>query len=242
MTKSLFILMLVGFMISVGFYYDRKAGPQTQTELEAVIGTAVQEPTGNMTTTISGINLEALDRQTRPQDDFYQFANGAWLDSTQIPAIYSGYTVYHQVHEEAEQALRTIIDTAAENRGENGSESQQVGDIYSSWMDEETINVAGIEPVRQELEMVASIKDKASLVQTMAELSRRGISTPFGVSIYPDLKNSSSYAVYFGQSGITMPNRDYFIDTDNDNFTAARDALPAYMASMLRPESEVSSR
>lgn len=234
MTKSLFVLMLVGFMISVGLYYDRKAGPQTQTELEAVIGTAVQDPSGNMTAPISGINLEALDRQTRPQDDFYQFTNGAWLDSTQIPAIYSGYTVYHQVHEEAEQALRAIIESAAENLGENGSESQQVGDIYSSWMDEEAINAAGIEPVRQELEMVASITDTASLVQTMAELSRRGISTPFGASIYPDLKDSSSYAVYFDQSGITMPNRDYYIEADNDNFTAARDALPAYMASMLR--------
>ena len=129
--------MLVGFMVAVGLYYDRKAGPPSAIELDAMRGTAVQDVMA------SGVNLSALDRDTRPQDDFYQFANGGWLDSTEIPEIYSGYTVYHQVNEDAEQALLKIIESASENRGENGSESQQVGDIYNSWMDEDTINAAG---------------------------------------------------------------------------------------------------
>jgi putative endopeptidase len=234
MTKSLFILMLVGFMISVGLYYDQKSDLQSASELESMIGTAVlKESSQEGETFISGVNLDALDTHTRAQDDFYQFANGGWLDSTEIPTIYSGYTVYHQVNEDAEKALRTIIEKAAQNRTENGSESQQVGDIYNSWMDEETINSSGIEPVRQELDMVASINSAASLVRTMAELKRRGISTPLEMRIYPNMKDSVNYAVYFQQSGITMPSRDYYIELENINFSTARDALPAYIASML---------
>ena len=233
MTKSLFILMLVGFMISVGLYYDGKSGLTSDSELAAVTGTAVKDSLENEESLISGVNLEALDRQTRAQDDFYQFANGGWLDSTEIPTIYSGYTVYHQVNEEAEVALRTIIEAAAQNGAESGVESQQVGDIYNSWMDEATINAAGITPVRHELELVAAIENTTSLVTTMAELERRGISTPFRMSIYPDKKDSGNYAIYFGQSGITMPNRDYYIEVENENFTKARESLPAYMASLL---------
>lgn len=233
MTKSLFILMLVGFMVSVGLYYDGKSGPQSDKELAAVMGTAVKDSSNLDVVVISGVNLEALDPQTRAQDDFYQFANGGWLDSTEIPAIYSGYTVYHQVNEEAEVALRTIIEAAAQNGAESGGESQQVGDIYTSWMDEATINADGTAPVRHELELIAAIDNTTSLVNTMAELKRRGISTPFRMSIYPDKKDSGNYAIYFGQSGITMPNRDYYIDVENENFTTARESLPAYMASML---------
>jgi endothelin-converting enzyme/putative endopeptidase len=227
MTRSLFILMLVAFMATVGMYYDRKAGQANTGELDAMRGTALKAAS------VSGVNLDALDRDTRPQDDFYQFANGGWLDSTEIPEIYSGYTVYHQVNEDAEKALIKIIESASENRGENGSESQQVGDIYSSWMDEDTINGKGIEPVQNELALVASIDSRESLINAMAELNRRGVPVPYGVYIYPDLKDSANYAVYFGQSGITMPNRDYYIELNNDNFKKAREALPSYISAML---------
>jgi predicted metalloendopeptidase len=182
---------------------------------------------------VSGVALDALDKDTRAVDDFYQFANGGWLDHTEIPEIYSGYTVYHQVYEDAEKALRVIIETAAENRAEDGSESQQVGDVYNSWMDEETINAAGITPLERDLAKIAAIHDQASLVQTMAELQRSGTMTPLDMEIFPDLKNSAAYAVYVGQSGITMPDRDYYLQLDNENFSKARDALPAYISTML---------
>jgi len=232
MRKSLFIVLLIAVLVAFGVFY--RGGPEPQTtamkpEAPAVTAAFEREPTQQ----VSGVHLTALDRETRPQDDFYQFVNGGWLDSTDIPEIYSGYTVYHQVNEEAEIALRKIIEEAAENLGENGTESQQVGDIYNSWMDIETINSTGIEPIRGELEMIAAIDSREALVNTMAELNRRGVQTPFGFYVYPDLKDSSNYAVYFGQSGITMPNRDYYIELDNENFAKARDELPAYIANML---------
>lgn len=181
----------------------------------------------------SGIHLDALDRTVRPQEDFYQFVNGGWLDSSEIPPIYSGYTVYHQVYENAEEALKQIIEAAAANPGEPGTETQQVGDIFNSWMDEEAINARGVEAVRQELDRVASISDTASLARTMAQLYRASIQTPYTMEIFPDLKDSSTNAVYFEQSGLTMPNRDYYLELENENFKTAREALPGYIARLL---------
>jgi putative endopeptidase len=231
MFKSLFILALVAVMIAVGFYYEKQAAQEAGRDTIMIAATAIRVDSEQKLT--SGVNLDALNRETRPQDNFYQFANGGWLDSTEIPEIYSGYTVYHQVYERVEKALQKIVESAVENRSENGTASQQVGDIYSSWMDVETIDSAGTRPIKPDLERIEAIDSTASLVLAMAELKRRGIAVPFNMSIYPDLKNSANYAVYFGQSGITMPNRDYYIDLENDNFTTAREALPGYISGML---------
>jgi putative endopeptidase len=182
---------------------------------------------------ISGVNLDALDRSTRPQDDFYQFANGGWLDTTEIPEIYSGYTVYHQVREDVELALRTIINSAADTPGEKGSESQQIGDIYSSWMDIDTINTKGIEPVLVDLAELAEVGTVELLMRVMAGLLRGGVEVPYAIQIYPDLEDSSGYAVYVNQNGITMPNRDYYLQPDNENFARAREELEPYIAGML---------
>lgn len=182
---------------------------------------------------VSGVHLDALDREMRPQDDFYQFANGGWLDSTEIPEIYSGYTVYHEVRERVDESLRTIIEDAAKGDNLPGSEAQQVGDLYSTWMDTETIDALGIEPVQDLLDAVRSIESTDALSRTMARLARESIDVPFNVSFYADLKASSINAVYLGQGGITMPNRDYYIETDNDNFARAREQLPRYIARLL---------
>lgn len=182
---------------------------------------------------ISGVDIDALDRSTRPQDDFYQFVNGGWLDSTEIPEIYSGYTVYHEVNERVEVALREIIETAADAPGEKGSESQQVGDIYGSWMDVERINAAGIAPVQSVLDLVAAADSVNSLVGAMAELSRLGVMVPYANYIEPDREDSSSNTLYFYQRGITMPNRDYYLQPDNENFTRARSELTPYIGKML---------
>ena len=127
---------------------------------------------------LSGVHLEALDRETRPQDDFYQFVNGGWLDSTEIPDIYSGYTVYHEVKEIAELALREIINQAADSPGEPGSESQQVGDIYASWMDTETIDAPTVAP-RCPSWIPCNPLSRSSLVRNRWPTSREGVEVPY---------------------------------------------------------------
>ena len=79
----------------------------------------------------SGVQLEALDRSTDPRDDFYQFVNGGWLDTTEIPEIYSGYTVYHVVRESVEVALRDIVERAA---AEGGPQGRSAISMPAGWM------------------------------------------------------------------------------------------------------------
>jgi endothelin-converting enzyme/putative endopeptidase len=230
--RSLLITILIVVLIAAGVFYRDRAAPESPADELNSTAVTDQLPVAEELP-LSGVDLEALDRNTRPQDDFYQFVNGGWLDHTEIPEIYSGYTVYHQVREDAEVALRRIIENAAANRLEHGSESQQVGDIYNSWMDVETINAAGIEPIRAELDRIAAIDTPGDLVNAMADLKLVGVAAPYSFYVSPDMKNSSAYTVYFNQSGLTMPNRNYYIDTGNENFARARDELPVYMANFL---------
>ena len=181
----------------------------------------------------SGVDLQALDRQTRPQDDFYQFANGGWLDNTPIPDIYSGYTIYHQVYEDAEVALKAIIEQAAQNKQQAGSEAQKVGDLYNSWMDAEAINKLGVSPLLPAIAQIDAISTQEQLQAMLAKLFRAGVELPFAFYIQPDLKNSAEYAVYFSQNGLTLPDRDYYLQTDNEKFAKAREGLPGYIKQML---------
>ena len=231
MSKAITIAIVV-LLIAGGFLWSRQQPVSPADEIVAAPAVEVTKAPQDAPA-ISGILFAELDRKTRPQDDFYQFANGTWLDTTPIPAIYPGYTVYHQVYEKAEQALQKIVEAAAASKAASGTEAQQVGDIFNSWMDVDAINALGVEAVREELDQVAAITDVDSLVRVMAQLTREGIQTPYMLEISPDLKDSASNAVYVGQSGLTMPDRDYYLALDNKNFTAARDALPAYMQGML---------
>jgi predicted metalloendopeptidase len=232
MNRSFLIVLIVAVTAAVmqpdrGLSAQPSGGADAQPAAQSM--TAVAEPAVPR----SGVYLEALDRATRPQDDFYQFVNGGWLDTTEIPDIYAGYTVYHQVYEETEAALRQIVERAAADPGEAGTESQQVGDIYASWMDVDTINRKGLDPIRGNLAKVAAIQSRADLVRTMAELYRQGVEVPYEFEIDPDRKDSSRYTVYFRQAGITMPNRDYYLDADNENFAKAREELPRYASRLL---------
>ena len=236
MSRALFVVIIIAIAVASGWFVsESKDKPEQNSAIEAEADAKGDAPVGQAgeASLVSGVHLDALDRETRSQDDFYQFANGGWLDNTEIPEIYSGYTVYHQVNEVAEEALKAIIEEAGENPGEPGSEAQKIGDFYASWMDEETINSLGIEPIRADISAIASINDIPSLVKHMAKMYRASVSMPYGIYIYTDLKDSENYAAYFSQSGLTMPNRDYYLKTDNENFSKARDGLPAYIHDML---------
>ncbi|MBC3767875.1 M13 family metallopeptidase [Neptunicella marina] len=181
----------------------------------------------------SGVDQEALDRSTRPQDDFYQFANGGWLNATTIPDIYNGYSIYHEVYEDAEKTLRSIIEDSAKATNAPGSEAQKVGDMYASWMDQATVEAKGLSPLNDDLNHINAINDTTSLTREMARFISMKVDMPFGIYVQPNLKKADEYAAYFYQDGLTLPDRDYYLATDNKTFIEVRDALPAFIKSML---------
>ncbi len=232
MSRGLILVIVLAAIAAGVYFFARSSGDDTDMA-DASFDSTEHQSGSQLSVLKSGVHLDALDLETRAQDDFYQFANGGWLDNTEIPEIYSGYTVYHQVNEVAEEALKKIIQNAGANPGESGSEAQKIGDYFASWLDEEAINSLGISPIQADIEAIAAIENVPDLVEAMATMYRGSISMPFGFYIYPDLKDSENYAAYFGQSGLTMPNRDYYLEKDNENFAKARDALPAYIHDML---------
>ncbi|WP_416305358.1 M13 family metallopeptidase [Neptunicella sp. SCSIO 80796] len=181
----------------------------------------------------SGVDLTAIDPDTRPQDDFYQFANGTWLNKTNVPATSSGYTIYNEVYDQAEKTLRNIIEVAAKSASQPGSEAQKVGDLFTSWMNKSAIEEKGLTPLTQEISRINKITNRAELVALWADFIRKRIDAPIGFYIHLNLKKATEYAVYFSQDGLTLPDREYYLNQNNPNFVAVRQALPEFIRTMI---------
>jgi putative endopeptidase len=180
----------------------------------------------------SGIDQANLDTSVRPQDDLYQYVNGKWLERTEIPADRSNYGAFTELTE-AEKNIRLIIETAAETaQKEAGSEAQQVGDFYLSYMDTVLIEKLGLTPLKVELARIEDITSKNELVELMADFIRSGVQTPFYYYINQDLKQSDQYISYLHQSGLGLPDRDYYFSKDQ-KFQDIRTKYGDYIANLL---------
>ncbi|HEX8697012.1 MAG TPA: M13 family metallopeptidase [Longimicrobium sp.] len=180
-----------------------------------------------------GVDTTAFDRSVRPQDDFYQFVNGAWLRNTQIPADRTTYGSFVMLRDSSEEAMRQIVERAAASRGAPGSREQKVGDLYLSFMDTARIEQLGLQPLQADLARIRGVTSKAQLPALFAGLARIGVGYPFGFGVSTDQKQSTQYTVYVSQTGLGLPDRDYYLQA-NERFQALRDAYVGYMETLLR--------
>ena len=181
----------------------------------------------------SGIDKANFDSSVRPQDDLYQAIDGNWLKNTAIPADRSNYGSFIKLADDAEAQLRIIIEELSSKTGKTpGSIEQKVGDYYASFMDEATIEAAGLKPVEAELARIDALKDKAGLPAVMAELARNGVSVPLYPYIHQDSKDSTQYAGDFYQAGLGLPDRDYYL-IDDAKFSGIRKAYLAHMQKLF---------
>ena len=182
---------------------------------------------------VSGIDRSGFDESARPQDDFNRYVNGGWIDKTEIPADKTRWGSFDLLREASDKHQRDIIEELANSKNlRQGSEEQQVGDLYASLMNEEHINKQGAKPIRKHLDRIDAIKTKADLLRAFAELRQAGVTAPFVQYINVDSGNSSQYVVYLTQSGLGLPNRNYYLK-DDEKFAAIRAAYPAYIADMF---------
>ncbi len=177
----------------------------------------------------SGIDPDGFDRSVRPQDDLYQFVNGRWLLHTQIPSDKSNYGSFSGLADAAQENIRAIIEESAKNPVD--ANSQKVGDLYASFMNEELIEQKGFKPVQAELEAIDQLSDMESVFRHMGYLNTIGIGGPVGFFVTTDAKNSSRYLSAMIQSGTSLPDRDYYLE-DEDKYVAAREALKSYIATV----------
>lgn len=176
----------------------------------------------------SGIALDELSEEIRPQDDLYRHVNGAWIDRTEIPGDKARWGAFHQLAEQAEKDVRAIVEEA--QAAEPGTETRKVGDLYSSFMDTERIAALGAAPLVPLLERVDAVSDVASLLRTAGEFDREGLGGPIGVFVEPDPGDPTRYVPFLVQSGISLPDESYF---RLENFEGTRAAFRRHVERLL---------
>jgi putative endopeptidase len=180
----------------------------------------------------SGLFLQNFDRAVRPQDDFYRFVNGTWLKHTEIPADKSNYGAFTLLADEAEKNLRVIVEEATAANAAAGSDQQLLGDFYTSFMDEAKVEQLGLAPLQPELDRIAAIKDRKQLLEYLARAQMIVVSNPIAAYIQPDAKRPDVYTIYADQSGLGMPERDYYLSNDA-RFTEIRAKYEQHIAKVF---------
>ncbi|WP_153558359.1 M13 family metallopeptidase [Roseimaritima sediminicola] len=183
---------------------------------------------------VSGIDTSLLSETVTPEQDFYQYANDGWLESTEIPADRSDYGVFSILDDKTKQQVRELIQAAADQTDAvRGTATQKVGDLQRSFLDVEGRNARGIEPIRGMLQQVSKIDSLSTMGTVLGELERFGVGHLFGSYVSVDARNSDAYTVYVTQSGLTLPDRDYYMK-DEPRYEKLREELVQYAADMLQ--------
>jgi len=174
----------------------------------------------------SGIELANMDQSIRPQDDFYQYVNGTWLAETEIPADKSTYGSFTALRDKSRRDIKSIIEeTAKLENVEAGSDAQKVGDLYRSYMNSEILETLGTKPLLPEFEKIDALKNLDDVSVYFAESQIIGSDAPFGFYVNNDSKNPTSYITYFTQSGLGLPDRDYYFKDDEKSVKLRSDYL-----------------
>jgi len=180
----------------------------------------------------SGVDKRGIDESVRPQDDLFMHLNGEWLKHTPIPADKSSYGSFEILADESDASIRTIIADAVDSKNPAGSDLQRIGDFFLSYMDEDTIEQLGIEPLRAELAKIDGLNSKEAIVKHLGYLQTIDVGGPIGFYIDQDDKNSTQYLAAIMQSGTSLPDRDYYLKWDN-KYLSARVALKKYIAKIF---------
>ncbi|MGP0223146.1 M13 family metallopeptidase [Paenarthrobacter sp. NCHU4564] len=158
----------------------------------------------------SGITLSNIDHSVRPQDDLYQHVNGAWLNSTTIPDDRPLEGTFTALRDEAELAVRAIIEEAAAKGQDASGVEQQVGGLYASFMDEAAAETKGLDPIRGRLEEIKATSSVTEFASLMGRLFRSDVSGLFSIYPAPDAGNPERVLLYIGQGGLGLPDESYY--------------------------------
>jgi putative endopeptidase len=176
----------------------------------------------------SGILIDDLDPEVRPQDDLFRHVNGKWIARTEIPSDKARWGSFYALAEQAEKAVREIIEEAA--TAEPGTEERKFGDVYASFMDEQRIEQLGSRPLRPLLDEVDAISSTSALLATAGQFERRGTSGFFQLFIDNDPGDPERYLVFFEQAGLGLPDESYYRD---EKFAEVRGKYLEYLQRIL---------
>jgi putative endopeptidase len=162
-----------------------------------------------------GFDPSRMDTSAQACTDFFQYANGNWIKTTEIPADKSRFGSFDILLDRNRDIMREVLEAAAkDSKAARGSDSQLIGDFYSACMDEAAIEKADAKPLQPYFSLIDKTRNSQDLIKTIAMLHQSGFPAVFGFGAGPDIKNSSMYIVNTGQGGLSLPNRDYYTKDD----------------------------
>ncbi|MBY6190756.1 peptidase M13 [Microbulbifer agarilyticus] len=173
-----------------------------------------------------------MDTSVRPGDDFNAYVNGNWLANTEIPADKATYGSFHILRDQAQEHVRKIIEESAAASHEDGSDQQKVGGLYRSFMDLETRNALGAQPLIESFARIDEVSSHAELAVYFAQANKLGHDLPFTVGQYADFKDPNVYMIYAWQGGLGMPDREYYFK-EGEKSEQVRAAYLEHIAKML---------
>ncbi|MEZ0339068.1 M13 family metallopeptidase [Mycobacterium sp. pV006] len=176
----------------------------------------------------SGLDLSHVDPSTRPQDDLFGHVNGRWLAEYEMPADRATDGAFRTLYDRAEEQIREIITEAAESGG--SSDATRIGDLYASFMDEQTIRERGLAPLLDELAGIDAADSVDALTTVLAALQRTGVGGGAGLYVDTDSKNSTRYLLHLTQSGLGLPDESYYREPQH---TEILSAYPDHIATMF---------
>ena len=176
----------------------------------------------------SGLALDELSADIRPQDDLFRHVNGAWLERTDIPEDKARWGSFHLIAEQAEKDVHAIVEES--QAAEPGTEARKIGDLFTSFMDTDRITELGAAPLAEQLARVDRVDSIPSFLRTVGELERDGVAGLVHLYIEPDPGNPQRYVPFFIQGGLSLPDESYY---RLDNFEATRTAFRAHVQKML---------
>jgi putative endopeptidase len=172
---------------------------------------------------ISGIDLQYIDPAVRAQDDFFTYLNGQWLKTTEIPADKSSWGTFAKLRDDLNPQLRTMIEAAQKDTHKKaGTDTQKIGDLYASYMDEKKLDALGYRPLTGEMQRIRALRDKKAVPALIAHLSQIGVSMPYGIGVGQDARESTRYAAQISQGGLGLPDRDYYLKKDDAKLVDVR--------------------
>lgn len=181
-----------------------------------------------------GIDLSLMDTTIRPQDDFYRYVNGKWLETAVIPDDRTRWGSFDELRKRTDDDALAILNTAAESGSyEKGSDQWKAIEIYRATMDTEGRNAAGLQPLEPYLAQIDAIQDMTGLSELLTEWEPSGGGGFFGVYVYTDLKNSSLNTIYLGTGPLGLPEREYYLGEDDDS-KEKREKYVAHVTRMLQ--------
>jgi predicted metalloendopeptidase len=187
-----------------------------------------------------GVDLDARNPEVPPGDDFFQHASGNWLATYEIPEDLPGFGSFVKLFLRSEDQVRDIIEETAEAGGEPGSVAQKVADLYNGFLDTDALDAEGLDPLAPYLETVRALATHEDVARLLAVFDRMdggvfggGGSTPFAFYVDQDEKDPAAYIPHFLQSGLGLPDRDYYLDTENPRFAEALKVYREYLEKML---------